>query len=178
MTNKQFLRVRLGTTLTAPVDVEATDRLTRFVMEAPDTQSVGVAAPPVTNQLSLSSTVVVDRQADVEVVANRLAARLRPAIGVQAVTVVAVSDGQTAYQRRCRVGGELFYARKPDTDICHGHWYSEQLTDAEDQYRPLIDTIVAATGLDSWVWQSGGMTMTLSRRSRRTTRSHTRATAT
>jgi hypothetical protein len=32
---------------------------------------------------------------------------------------------------------------------------------AQRQYQPLIDQIKAATGLDSWVWQSGGMTMTL-----------------
>lgn len=168
MTSKQFLRVRLDATLAAPVDAEAADRLTRFMLEAADTQSdtqwdtqsVVVGAPPATIQLSLSPVVVVDRLADVEVVAGQLATRLCTADGVQAVTVAAISS-QTAYQRRCRVGGELFYARKPTTDVCHAHWYSEQLTAAEDQYRPLIDAIAAATGLGSWVWQSGGMTMTL-----------------
>jgi hypothetical protein len=49
----------------------------------------------------------------------------------------------------------------PTTDTCRGHWYSEQVADAEDRYRPLIDAIAAATGLGSYVWQSGGMTMTL-----------------
>ena len=35
------------------------------------------------------------------------------------------------------------------------------MSDAQRQYQPLIDEIKAVTGLDSWVWQSGGMTMTL-----------------
>jgi hypothetical protein len=49
----------------------------------------------------------------------------------------------------------------PDPDICHGHWYAEQINEATVRYQPLIDALHQATGLHSTVWQSGGMTMTL-----------------
>lgn len=39
--------------------------------------------------------------------------------------------------------------------------YQEAIDWATAEYQPLIDAIKAATGLDSVVWQSGGMTMTL-----------------
>jgi hypothetical protein len=159
-TDRQFLRVRLEATLAAPLDTEAADRLAQWLMETLGAQSVELGVPPVSGQLSFTPVVVVDRQADVQAVAQQLAARLRTADGVRAVTVGSIAVA-TAYQRRCRVGGELFFARKPDTDICHGHWYREQLAAVTDQYRPLMAAIAAATGLTSYVWQSGGMTMTL-----------------
>jgi hypothetical protein len=161
MTDRHFLRVRLDAILTAPVDVGAADRLAQWLQEASGAESVEVGAPPAATQLHLSPVLVVDRDADVGLVADQLAARLLAADGVQAVTIDPMAGVAPAYQRRCRVGGELFYARKPTTDICRGHWYSEQVGDAEDRYRPLIDAIAAATGLSSYVWQSGGMTMTL-----------------
>ncbi len=65
----------------------------------------------------------------------------------------------------CRAGGEIFYTPTippvPEPDICHGHWYAEQIDAATARYQPLIDALHDTTGLHSTVWQSGGMTMTL-----------------
>jgi hypothetical protein len=69
--------------------------------------------------------------------------------------------GHELYERTCRVGGERFYAYRPHVDVCHSHWYDEQIAHAQGLYAPLVDAIQAATGLRSYLWQSGGMTMTL-----------------
>lgn len=65
------------------------------------------------------------------------------------------------YTKVCRVHGGEFEANKETTVICRSCWYETEMVTATAQYQPLIDAIKAQTGLDSEVWQSGGMTMTL-----------------
>jgi hypothetical protein len=102
----------------------------------------------------------IDTSAAVET-AERLAAQVAKAPGVISVGIEEVLLGERLYRKTCRVGGETFFAREPRTEICRDHWYSEELDAAQRQYQPLIDAIEQATGMESWVWQSGGMTMTL-----------------
>jgi hypothetical protein len=100
-----------------------------------------------------------------EAVVRRLTADL--SAGVDGHTPLRVTvdrvggPGQELHERTCRVGGERFYTSNPDVDVCHGHWYDEQVAAAKRQYAPLVQAIRAATGLQSYVWESGGMTMTL-----------------
>lgn len=69
--------------------------------------------------------------------------------------------GDERLRRRCTLCGTTFEPRRPDTTICFGCYHEASVRAAEEAYRPLSEAIRDWCGLDSWVWQSGGMTMTL-----------------
>lgn len=60
----------------------------------------------------------------------------------------------------CRVDGGVFFTDKVAVDICRMHWYENEVAEAARMHAPLFAAIKAATGFDSEIWQSGGMTMT------------------
>jgi hypothetical protein len=116
--------------------------------------------------LNLSPTLVVEDDADALDIQHRIGDAILKLEGVETV-IYRRMEVTEARQGTCKVGPHTFFvdgyfpADKPVPDICRNHWYDEQVSASNAEHAPLFEAVEALTGLGGYIWQSGGMTMTM-----------------